>query len=272
MVALARSNELVSWVFVDNSPDGSDAAQLRLISDRAKNILIVERRDNPGFAAGSNYGFTLGDGDWVFFLNPDITLTDQDLKRIGAFIAGPPEADSIAVSQVTRGFAHAGVGSTFYGWFTDRPVGSGLALLGPSGGAGLYRRSAFEAYGGFFEPLFAWGEDADLALRMVQRGSKCVELDLRLQHQGQHSVSSSKRASSFKARLLTRNRLLVAGRNLSPWRAWRFAVVHMCVIVLMTPRNWRRGTVLATWHGYCDGIRSLAGAFRLSANEKQSAS
>jgi N-acetylglucosaminyl-diphospho-decaprenol L-rhamnosyltransferase len=256
MVELANSRPRIRWIFLDNSSDGSDAAQLRMASGQTDNIRIVELRDNPGFAAGCNRGVSMSHADWVFCLNPDITITEQDLDRIESGIR-QVEADSIAVSQVTRGLVHAGVGMTRYQWFTDRPLGSTMPLLGPSGGAGLYRRASFVALGGFFEALFAWGEDADLALRLTHAGSRCAELDLRLNHQGQHSVAGSKAARSFKARLLTRNRIWVAARNLPRWRVLMFVIVHACVIILLTPRNISRGTVKATWYGYRDGLQLL---------------
>jgi GT2 family glycosyltransferase len=45
--------------------------------------------------------------------------------------------------------------------------------LGPTGGAALYRRSAFEAVGGFDERIFLYYEDLDLALRLAARGGRC---------------------------------------------------------------------------------------------------
>ncbi len=47
------------------------------------------------------------------------------------------------------------------------------APLGPTGGAALYRREAFEAVGGFDERIFLYYEDLDLALRMRAAGASC---------------------------------------------------------------------------------------------------
>jgi GT2 family glycosyltransferase len=43
-------------------------------------------------------------------------------------------------------------------------------LLGPSGGAAAYRRSAWDAAGGFDPRFFAYAEDLDLALRLRLAG------------------------------------------------------------------------------------------------------
>jgi N-acetylglucosaminyl-diphospho-decaprenol L-rhamnosyltransferase len=47
------------------------------------------------------------------------------------------------------------------------------APLGPTGGAALYRRAAFDAAGGFDERIFLYYEDLDLALRMSGAGARC---------------------------------------------------------------------------------------------------
>ncbi|HEU4945377.1 MAG TPA: glycosyltransferase family 2 protein [Solirubrobacterales bacterium] len=46
--------------------------------------------------------------------------------------------------------------------------------LGPTGGAALYDRDAFNAVGGFDERIFLYYEDVDLALRMRAEGARCV--------------------------------------------------------------------------------------------------
>ncbi len=51
---------------------------------------------------------------------------------------------------------------------------SAAAPLGPSGGAALFSRSAFESVGGFDERIFLYYEDLDLALRLRARGARCA--------------------------------------------------------------------------------------------------
>lgn len=46
--------------------------------------------------------------------------------------------------------------------------------LGPTGGAALYDRAAFEAVGGFDERIFLYYEDVDLALRLRGSGASCA--------------------------------------------------------------------------------------------------
>ena len=67
--------------------------------------------------------------------------------------------------------------------------------LGPTGGAALFRREAFEAVGGFDERMFLYYEDLDLALRIRQAGGKCR---LATQGRGIHAYSETLGARSAR--------------------------------------------------------------------------
>jgi GT2 family glycosyltransferase len=63
-----------------------------------------------------------------------------------------------------------------FDYLHDEPVAAAAAApdpLGPTGGAALYRRAAFEAVGGFDERIFLYYEDLDLALRLAAAGGRC---------------------------------------------------------------------------------------------------
>jgi GT2 family glycosyltransferase len=57
--------------------------------------------------------------------------------------------------------------------------------LGPTGGAALFDRTAFERVGGFDERIFLYYEDLDLALRMRLAGHECrLAADASAAHEG----------------------------------------------------------------------------------------
>jgi GT2 family glycosyltransferase len=63
-----------------------------------------------------------------------------------------------------------------FDYLHGEPVAAALAApdpLGPTGGAALYRRDAWEAAGGFDERIFLYYEDLDLALRIAAAGGRC---------------------------------------------------------------------------------------------------
>jgi GT2 family glycosyltransferase len=121
-------------------------------------------------------------GDPIVFLNDDVTVEP-------GFVAGLTEALAPEVGMVAGVLLRendpgridsAGVVAdrTLLGfdYLNGEPVEaleSAGDPLGPTGGAALYRRSAFEQVGGFDERIFLYYEDLDLALRMRLAGFDC---------------------------------------------------------------------------------------------------
>ncbi len=254
------------WSFVDNSEDSSDADYLEGTLTATAHARVLRRADNPGFAAACNEAAQTSAAEWVIFINPDILLDDSCLETILTHLNGTPsEVACVALSQQTGPLAHEGVSFNRAGWFMDRPlergnetstgrawvyraIGGGGRLLGPSGGAAAFRRKTFLKMGGFYEPLFAWGEDADLAMRLHLIGEPCASLDLSLPHQGGHSVTAG-RVSRRRAQLLVSNRITIAARLYSMPQGLAFAAFLGAVLLAKTPRMIRQGTVGAHWAG-----------------------
>jgi GT2 family glycosyltransferase len=176
------------------------------------------RRANPGFAASANEAVRSARTPWAFLLNADVHLERDKLQLAVVHVASKMDAGAInptAVSLVTHGEHTCGIYLDRLAYFSDRPVGSRYPCLGASGGAALFERNSFEASGGFDADLFAWGEDAGLAIRFYAAGTRTDELLLGLQHEGGHSVASLA-GQRLKARLLSRNRLIVLKRSFTP--------------------------------------------------------
>jgi GT2 family glycosyltransferase len=96
------------------------------------------------------------------------------------------------------------------------PITGKLAV--PSGGAVAYRRSAFEAVGGFDEALFAYGEDLDLGLRLLAAGWSCAPAErARGVHLGGATVGVDspwqRRLSGFARAYVLRRYGVLRGRN-----------------------------------------------------------
>lgn len=266
-VQLASSGDpRLHWSFVDNSEDSSDAAYLESTLMATSHARVLRRADNPGFATACNEAAQTSAAEWVIFINPDIMLDDSCLETILEHLsATPSEISCVALSQQTGPLAHQGVSFNRAGWFMDRPlqrskaastgraclyraIGGAGRLLGPSGGAAAFRRETFLSMGGFYEPLFAWGEDADLALRLHLNSEPCAGLDLSLPHQGGHSVTAG-RVSRRRAQLLVSNRITIAARLYSIPQGLAFATFLGAVLIAKTPRMLRQGTLGAHWAG-----------------------
>ncbi|MGN6587954.1 MAG: glycosyltransferase family 2 protein [Solirubrobacterales bacterium] len=177
--ALGEQTRPVDVVLVDNgSGDDSVAVARRELPE----VRVVELGENLGFGRALNRGVAEVAGDPVILLNndavPEPRFVEALLEGLGAGV------DSVAgvllQERAPELIDSAGVvaDATLMGfdYLHGEPVsavGTAAGPLGPTGGAALYRREAFEAVGGFDERIFVYYEDLDLALRLAARGGRC---------------------------------------------------------------------------------------------------
>jgi N-acetylglucosaminyl-diphospho-decaprenol L-rhamnosyltransferase len=165
-------------IVVDN---GSTDGTPRRLRNAFVDVQLVNLRANIGFPAACNRGVQCGSGDVVVLMNNDVECPPEFLERLVEPLARDDGTGSVAALLLEPGeeriesFGLA-VDSTLAGY--PRLRGEPLAaaqdktpmLIGPSGGAGAYRREAWEQAGGLDEGVFAYAEDVDLALRLRAAG------------------------------------------------------------------------------------------------------
>jgi GT2 family glycosyltransferase len=166
-------------VIADNSDGGLGAALAR---ERFPRVRVAEFGENLGFGAALNRAVREQPGDPIVFLNDDVTVEPGFVAALLAALE--PGIDSVAAvllrEREPERIDSAGVVAdrTLLGfdYLCGEPVStldSALDPLGPTGGAALYRREAFERVDGFDEGIFLYYEDLDLGLRMRLAGSRC---------------------------------------------------------------------------------------------------
>ncbi|HEV7400580.1 MAG TPA: glycosyltransferase family 2 protein [Solirubrobacterales bacterium] len=177
--SLERQEPRPRVVIADNSSEGLGA---ELVRYRFPWALSVAFGENLGFGAALNRAVREVPGDPIVFLNDDVSaepgfiaglteaLTPEAGMVAGVLLseADPSRIDSAGVvaDRTLLAFDHLNGESV-------EALGSAGDPLGPTGGAALYRRSAFEQVGGFDEGIFLYYEDLDLALRMRLAGFGC---------------------------------------------------------------------------------------------------
>jgi N-acetylglucosaminyl-diphospho-decaprenol L-rhamnosyltransferase len=243
--------------FVDNWPT-TDAEQLlhRLAVGTSVKVAYTHSPDNPGFAASANRLIRESQSKWLLLVNPDVYLHRAAVDAVLEYVSNADSLSPAAVSMRTNGRVTSGVELSWYGYFGDRQVPTRRACLGPSGGAAVLPVIECCENDWFFEEdLFAWGEDAGLAVRLFAAGVRTTELDLALDHVGGHSVASPA-GQRLKARLLARNRLLVLRREFSV--PFRLTVGGLMVgaMLLNGIRKARSGTAYSHFQGMLEAIRS----------------
>ncbi len=177
--SLREQTRPVDVVVVDNgSVDGS----VELLQEEFPEVAVLALGRNLGFGPALNRAVAEHRADPLILLNDDAEAGPRFVEALlDAAAEGVQSVAGVMLQErVPELIDSAGVVAdrTLMGF--DHLHGEPLAAaagaadpLGPTGGAALYDRAAFEAVGGFDERIFLYYEDLDLALRMAAAGGRC---------------------------------------------------------------------------------------------------
>ena len=173
---LASVDVDVDAVVVDN---GCTSAAI----DRVKGLdgVRVSTPDaNTGYSGGCDRGAADAAADYLAFVNSDAIVAPDALSRL-VEVAAEPEvgfamgsirlADTPELINTSGNPVHF-TGLSWAGGFGE-PASSYAerrSVMGGSGCCFVIRRKLWEDLGGFAEEYFAYGEDAELSVRLWQRG------------------------------------------------------------------------------------------------------
>ncbi len=153
-------------IIVDNNI--SDKINLSMVND----VKLIRPNKNLGFAKGINLGAKHASGNYLFFLNDDVTLSEDCIEIIKKYIYENPEIDiiqpKILVARTkyiqTLGYClHAsGIHSNI--------KTSDKKIVAPCGAAMIIKASTFRELKGFDEDYFMYGEDLELGWRATLCG------------------------------------------------------------------------------------------------------
>jgi N-acetylglucosaminyl-diphospho-decaprenol L-rhamnosyltransferase len=163
---------------VDNGSTDGTPARLR---SGFPDTRVLELDRNTGFSAACNRGVDAGSGEVVVLLNNDVECRPDFLERLVVPLSEDESVGSVAPLLLRPGGEHIDsfgltVDATLAGYPRlrglplDRTQATTPLLVGPTGAAAAYRRSAWRQVGGLDEGVQAYGEDVDLALRLRAAG------------------------------------------------------------------------------------------------------
>jgi GT2 family glycosyltransferase/glycosyltransferase involved in cell wall biosynthesis len=170
-------------VVVENG-SGDDSLE-RLRAEADPSVVVVESRDNLGFAGGCNLGVSHSSGEFVAFLNNDARPDTAWIRaavarfgenaRIGAIASKVLDWEGRRVDYIDAALTWFGMG---YKPLTAEPApaedGRAHDVLFGTGSAMFVRRDVFDALGGFDEAYFMFFEDVDLGWRLNLAGWRYV--------------------------------------------------------------------------------------------------
>ncbi len=169
-------------VVVDNgSSDGTE----EMVADDFPEFRLIALDHNHGFGRALNHAIAeVGEGP-ILLLNNDVVLEPDFVSNIcrTATDTGAEMVASVLLRDDRTGIIDsAGIVADAqtlmaFDFLEGKPEAAAAEAadpLGPSGGAALFGRLAFERIGGFDPEIFAYYEDLDLALRMRVQGCTCA--------------------------------------------------------------------------------------------------
>lgn len=193
--ALKGTEGIDAEIFVvdNNSVDGS----AEIVRSKFPSVLLIENRENLGYARANNQAIRLAQGKYILLLNPDTVIEEDTCGKCIAFMDAHPDAGGLGVKMIDgkgnflpeskRAFPSPEV--AFYKAFGlaslfphSRVFGKyHLGYLSPdavhtvgvlAGAFMMLRKSVLDSTGLLDETFFMYGEDIDLSYRIVQVGYK----------------------------------------------------------------------------------------------------
>ena len=251
-------------IIIDNAStdDSLEATRVHSLAP-----MIVEAKENLGFAKANNRAADLARGEWLAFLNPDAYAEPDWLENMLAAIRANPDADAFGSKQIDAlnpekadglgDVCHA-LGLVYRGGFGASPdsvTRDGLCFS-PCAAAAFYRRETYLALGGFDESFFCYGEDVDLGFRLRLQGGHCVQVaDAIVRHEGSGVTG---RYSDFSVYHGNRNRIWLYYKNLPLTLLIFLSPLHLVVNSAIVLRAFAAGYGGAYWRGLWDGYLGTA--------------
>jgi GT2 family glycosyltransferase len=212
-------------IIVDN---GSSDGSVAFIRQHYPHVHLLQNSENLGFARPNNQAIRLARGRYILTLNNDTELRPNWLQALVSAGHAHPEIGAFASLIVFDGRRHmidsAGLSVSLAGIGCQNRLGEDVQqvqqpeeVFGVCAAAALYRRELLEDVGLFDEDYFAYYEDVDLAWRARLRGWRAMLVPQAVVYHV-HSATSG-RASVFKERLITRNKVWTTLKNY-PFPAW----------------------------------------------------
>jgi GT2 family glycosyltransferase len=260
--ALARNTvaEEVEGIVVDSGSGDGSWEGVERYWPRARALRFQE---NIGFCAGCNRGAEAAAGGLVAFVNFDAEVEPGWDEPLRALLEDPAVSVATGVllrpeGQLEAAGLEIAPNMATYGRLDGEPwdalTPEPFDVEAASGALMMVRRDEFLALGGFYEPLFMYGEEADYCLRVPGR----IVLDPRSAVRHEQGHASGPLRSATRLYWPSRNRLLVAARHL-PLPALAKSVAASAAFDLVTLAQARSGAAAkAIARGWRDGLRGMA--------------
>ena len=207
--------------------DASTDDSRRLLDKNFKKIKVIANEKNLGFARSANVGAGAASGDFILFLNTDVSPQPNFLKTVLEHFKDKNSQNLFAVALADQSHEKGKIiirgrgGAKFTkGFLSHFAAGSKSGeTLWASGGSGLFDKNKFLELGGF-DPIFApfYWEDIDLCWRAQKQGLTCFfDSRARVDHFHEEGAIKKTHSSSYIKTVAYKNQLLFVWKNISDY-------------------------------------------------------
>jgi N-acetylglucosaminyl-diphospho-decaprenol L-rhamnosyltransferase len=262
--ALARntSTEEVECLVVDSGSSDGSWEGVERYWEKAGALRFEE---NVGFCAGCNRGVEAARGRLVAFVNFDGEVEPGWDRPLAELLNDPSVsvATGLLLSSDARTIQAAGLDIAPNTAVVGRQDGmprsaaptSPVDVPAATGALMMVRREEFLALGGFYEPFFMYGEEADYCLRVPGR----VVLHPASVMRHEYGHASGPQRSVTRLYWGSRNRLINAARHLPPLSLAKSVVASLGFDALTLAQLRSRSAAGAIARGWLDGVRGMRG-------------
>jgi GT2 family glycosyltransferase len=252
----------IEMIVVDNASANDEATN---IESRYPNITVIRSESNLGFAGGNNLGIKASHGKYLFFLNNDTYFEHFDISALVTRLASSP---NIGVVCPKIRFAYGDQLIQFAGYtplslitIRNQSIGFGKKDEGQyaqphttpyaHGAAMMVKRDVIDSVGLMPEEFFLYYEELDWSMQITRAGYEIwYEPGCTIFHKESQTTGTD---SPLREYYLTRNRLLLAERNVNAPVKYISYLYLICIVALRNIcKNIFRGRsdlAGATWSG-----------------------
>jgi len=175
-----QRSDSIEWIVVDNNSTDESASIAKTLGAH-----VIQLRQNYGFSHANNIGLKVATGDYICFLNPDVSITtsglqilEEAINRNGGLVA--PQLLNSDLSMQPNGRGVPTLSNKILSRLNNNRVKSNYYLFSQPGqvkkvdwviGAAVAASKAtFEMLDGWDATFFVYYEDTDLCLRASNKG------------------------------------------------------------------------------------------------------
>ena len=233
------SNSKFEIIFVDNGSVDDSLSKIKKFEDLLKivncSLKIIKNNTNYGFAMAVNLGIKKAKYSYVAILNNDLTMEPNWFKIISETIGKNLDTKistffGTVLNKDGSKFESQGLDFKIEGKCLNISNGqpfstkalkhysSNALIWGASASLVVYQKDIIQKIGLFDEDFFAYEEDVDLSFRLNRLGYKTLYIPKAISyHLG---GATSNKMGNFRARMDTKNWLLLIIKNYSTQEFW----------------------------------------------------